>query len=118
MAMRWHLTIFDENDRVKHEGEYCTLNEIAQIFGLKRGSDLSHYRGRDQSWSRARELMLDRWGVYFIIEENDPEPPAELADILNDDDESSTSSSDDENGGDDNGDEKDKGNDEDDEDDE
>ncbi len=93
MASRWHLTIFDENDRVKHEGEYCTLNEIARVFGLKRGSDLSHYRGRDQSSDRARELMLDRWGVHFAIDEMDPETPMELADILNGEDESSSSSS-------------------------
>ncbi len=93
MASRWHLTIFDENDRVKHEGQYCTLNEIARVFGLKRGSDLSHYRGRDQSSDRARELMLDRWGVHFAIEEMDPETPMELSDILNGDDEVESSSS-------------------------
>ncbi len=101
MATRWHLTIFDETDKVKHEGEYCTLTEIAQVFGLKRGSDLSHYRGRDQSFDRARQLMLDRWGVFFVIEEMDLETPVELADILNGDgDESSStsSSSDDEDG--------------------
>ncbi len=100
-ARGWILTIFDDQDQVLHEDRYRTLTDIAQVFGLKAGCDLSHYRGRNQTFDHARDLMLDRWGVWFRIKQEDAATPPVLADLINDtrnngdDCDSSTSTSDD-----------------------
>lgn len=89
MSRGYTLTIYNDHDEIMHESEFCTLGEIARVFDLKNGSDLSHYRGRDVNKRTARQRMLKRWGIWFVIKPARP-TKIKLDDLL---DESTTSSS-------------------------
>ncbi len=86
MSNSWTLTVLNDQDEKLHQGSYCTLTQIASIFGLKRGSDLAHYRAEPSE--HTRELMLDRFGVWFLIDEEEPKPLPALKDFFEDDNES------------------------------
>ena len=65
--------MYDKNNRIlRKEEEYDSLAEIAERFGLSRGSDLAFYRLQPEE--KAREMELKRFGVWFkIIQEDSDE---------------------------------------------
>ena len=92
MSKSWALTVLNDQDETVHQGSYCTLADIATIFGLKRGSDLAHYRVEPNE--HTRQLMLDRFGLWFLIDEEDSKPLPTLEDFVQEHDNDESESDD------------------------
>ena len=53
MATGWKLTVRNDKDEIIHEATYGTLAEVATLFELRRGGDLSLYRRSNRSVEQA-----------------------------------------------------------------
>ena len=76
----WTVKIYDAKDQLHTEETCSTLTEVAQIFGLSRACDMSHflYVPKDA----AKRLMLQRWNVWFTVERAPAQLPEALLRVL------------------------------------
>ncbi len=72
------MSVYDANDKQTLCTKCKSLTEVAKLFGKEKACDISHLVYWKGDEARRREVMLNRWGLYFVLEREAASPPPSL----------------------------------------